>query len=255
MNPALVLLAAVSGLLVGSFLNVCIHRIPRGRSIVFPRSRCPACGAPIRARDNVPVLSWLLLAGKCRDCRAPIAVRYPAIELGNAILWTFAALHAISGADFAAAAVLFSSCLVLILIDFDFQILPDSITIPLALAGVAFSFFSERLTWRSSLLGLTAGAGLLWAVAAGYEKLTRREGMGLGDVKMLGAIGAFTGPAGVLITVLFASLSGSVVGVAMMARGGGWKTRLPFGVFLGLAGIAAYFWARPVWEWYRGLIV
>lgn len=255
MNPALVVLAAISGLLVGSFLNVCIHRIPRGRSIVFPRSRCPACGAPIRARDNVPVLSWLLLEGKCRDCRAPIAVRYPAIELGNAILWAFAALHAISGADFAAAAVLFSACLVLIFIDFDFQILPDSITIPLALAGVAFSFFSGRLTWRSSLLGLAAGAGLLWAVAAGYEKLTRREGMGLGDVKMLGAIGAFTGPAGILFTVLFASLSGSVVGVAMMARGGGWKTRLPFGVFLGVAGIAAYFWARPVWEWYRGLIV
>jgi len=255
MSPLFAVFAAISGLLVGSFLNVCIHRIPRGRSIVFPGSRCPACGAPIRARDNVPVLSWVLLAGKCRDCRAPIAARYPAIELANAILWTFAARNAASVADFAAAAVFFSACLALIFIDFDFQILPDAITLPLAAAGVAFSLFSGRLSWRSSVLGLAAGAGVLWAVAFTYEKLTRREGMGLGDVKMLGAIGAFTGPAGVLFTVLFASLAGSVVGVALMFRGGDWKTRLPFGVFLGIAGIAAYFWARPVWEWYRGLIV
>jgi leader peptidase (prepilin peptidase)/N-methyltransferase len=254
-NLFLVLFAAVSGLLVGSFLNVCIHRIPRGRSIVFPGSRCPACGAAIRARDNVPVFSWLLLAGKCRDCRAPIAFRYPAIELANAILWTFAAIRAVSGADFAASAVFFSSCLVLIFIDLDFQILPDVITLPLAAAGIAFSFFSGRVPWRSAVLGLAAGAGILWAVAIAYEKLTRREGMGMGDVKMLGAIGAFTGPRGVLFTILFGSLAGSLAGIAMLARGGDWKTRLPFGVFLGLAGIAAYFWAAPLWEWYRGLLV
>ncbi|MGH9443010.1 MAG: prepilin peptidase [Thermoanaerobaculia bacterium] len=255
MNSLLVPFAAISGLLVGSFLNVCVYRIPRGRSIVSPRSKCPACGAPIRARDNVPVLSWLLLGGKCRDCRARISARYPAVELGNAILWTFAAIRAESASDFAAAAVFFSACLVLILIDLDFQILPDAITLPLAAAGIAFSVFSGRLPWRSSVAGLAAGAGVLWLVAVSYEKLTHREGMGLGDVKMLGAIGAFTGPVGVLFTVLFASLAGSVVGVALMLRGGDWKTRLPFGVFLGLAGIAAYFYASPLWHWYRGLIV
>ncbi len=249
-----VVFAGLAGLLVGSFLNVCIHRIPRGLSIVFPGSRCPVCGASIRARDNVPVLSWLWLGGKCRDCRARISLRYPAIELANAILWAFAANRAISTVDFAAAAIFSSSCLALVFIDFDFQILPDAITLPLVAAGLALSFFSDRISWRSAAIGAAAGAGALWAVAAAYKGLTGREGMGMGDVKMLGAVGAFTGVPGVLFTVLFGSLGGSLVGLALMTRGGDWKTRLPFGVFLGIAGVAAYFWAAPVWGWYRGML-
>jgi leader peptidase (prepilin peptidase)/N-methyltransferase len=248
-----VFLAGAAGLAVGSFLNVCIYRLPRSRSIVFPGSRCPACGAPIRAFDNIPVLSWLILRGKCRVCRAPISLRYPMIEMGNASLWILAAATASRPADFAAAACLCSACLVLIMIDYDFQILPDSVTLPLAGTGVFFSFFSSRLGWRSSLAGLAAGAGVLFLVAWAYEKLTRSEGMGLGDAKMLGAIGAFTGVAGVVATLFFASLAGSLVGLALMTRGGGWKTRLPFGVFLGLAGIGAYFWGSPLFLWYRGL--
>ena len=247
-----IFVAGISGLIVGSFLNVCIHRIPRGKSIVFPGSRCPACGAPIRPGDNVPVVSWLLLRGKCRVCRAPIAARYPLIELANSALWVLAAATARGAADFGAAACLCSACLVLIMIESDFQILPDSVTLPLAGAGVGFSFISSRIGWRSSLAGLAAGAGVLFLVAWSYEKISGQEGMGLGDVKMLGAIGAFTGVVGVIATLFFASLAGSLVGLVLMTRGGGWKTRLPFGVFLGLAGMGAYFWGSPLFLWYRG---
>jgi leader peptidase (prepilin peptidase)/N-methyltransferase len=244
-------LAGLAGLAVGSFLNVCIHRIPRGQSIVFPPSHCPACGGPIRPGDNVPVLSWLALGGRCRSCRAPIPLRYPFVELANAALWLLSARAAASAADFAAGAILSSACLALVFIDYDSQYLPDAITLPLAAAGVGLSFFSRRIGWTGSLAGLAAGAGGLWAVAWAYRRLAGQEGMGLGDVKMLGAIGAFVGPAGALATIFFASLSGSVVGLLLMTRGGGWKTRLPFGVFLGIAGVGAYFWAAPVFAWYR----
>jgi len=255
MNPLFVFFAAIAGLLVGSFLNVVIHRVPLARSIVFPGSHCPQCGAPIRAFDNVPVVSWLILGGKCRACRGPISPRYPAIELANGFLWLAGARAALGPVDFAAAAVFSSACVALVFIDFDWQILPDAITLPLTAAGLAFSFFSPRLGGRDSLAGVAAGGLSLWLVAFIYEKATGREGMGLGDVKMLAAIGAFTGVAGVVTTVLFASLAGSVVGLVLIAvKGSGWKTRLPFGVFLGIAGIVSYWAAVPLWVWYRGLL-
>jgi leader peptidase (prepilin peptidase) / N-methyltransferase len=254
-SPLFLPVAAVAGLLVGSFLNVCIHRIPLGRSIVFPGSHCPRCGAPIRAWENVPVVSWLFLRAKCRTCRGPISARYPAIELANGFLWMAAARWAISPADFAAAAIFSSACLTLVFIDFDHQILPDVITLPLGAAGLVLSFLSPRISWRGSLAGIVVGAGSLWLVAFLYEKATGREGMGLGDVKMLGAIGAFTGPRGVLATILFASLAGSVIGIALIAiKGGSWKTRLPFGVFLGVAAIVSFYAAGPLWDWYRGFL-
>ena len=255
MNPLFVPVAAIAGLLVGSFLNVCIHRIPLGQSIVFPGSHCPRCGAPIRAWENLPVLSWLFLRARCRTCRGPISARYPAIELANGFLWWAAACWALSPVDFAAAATFSSACLALVFIDFDHQILPDAITLPLGVAGFVLSFWSPRVTWRGSLAGIVLGAGSLWLVAFLYERATGREGMGFGDVKMLGAIGAFTGARGVLATILFASLSGSVVGISLIAiKGGGWKTRLPFGVFLGIAGVFAFYAASPLWSWYRSFL-
>jgi leader peptidase (prepilin peptidase)/N-methyltransferase len=245
-------LAAVTGLLVGSFLNVCVHRLPLGRSIVFPGSHCPACGAPIAPYDNVPVLSWLYLRGRCRTCRAPISVRYPSIELANAILWVAAVRTAPSPADAAAAAVLSSACLVLVFVDLDWQMLPDAVTLPLAAAGLGLSFFTRRISYRGSLLGIAVGAGGLLALALAYEKATGREGMGMGDVKMLGAVGAFVGPGGVIVTVFFAAFAGTLVGLAVLARGGGLQTRLPFGVFLGVAAVGSYYWAAPLSGWYRG---
>ena len=247
-------MAALWGLLVGSFLNVVSHRLPRDLSIVSPPSHCPGCGARIAATDNVPVLSWLLLRGRCRHCKTRISLRYPAVELANGILWVAVYLRAPSWGDFASGALLCSLCLALLLIDYDFQILPDLLTLPGAAVGLALSFVSVRRTPLQAALGTALGAGGLYLLAFLYEKIAGREGMGLGDVKMLGMIGAFLSPAGVLVTILLASLSGSVVGVTLiLTRGGDGKTRLPFGVFLALGAIAAWFFSDPLLTRYRQL--
>jgi len=242
------------GLIAGSFVNVVIHRLPRGESVAFPGSHCPACGAPIRPYDNVPVLSWLFLRGRCRVCRAPISARYPVVELANAVLWVAAFLRASPGwADFASGAFLCSACLALLAIDAEFRILPDRITLTGIAVGLALSFFSRVRSPASSFAGAAIGAGGLWLVAFLYEKWKKVEGMGFGDVKMLGMIGALLGASGVVIAVLLASVTGSLVGLVLMAaRRGSLQTALPFGVFLALGGIAAFFWAPVLIELYRG---
>ncbi len=246
--------AAVMGLLVGSFLNVVAHRLPRDESVVSPPSHCPKCDSRVRAYDNIPVLSWILLAGRCRVCRAPIAIRYPMIELANGLLWVAVFLRAPSWGDFASGAFLASACLALLAIDAEFQILPDAITLPGIAIGLALSFVSMRRTPAQAALGAILGAGGLYLLAVTYEKITGQEGMGLGDVKMLGMIGAFLSPAGVLVTILMSSLAGSLVGVALiLARRGDGKTRLPFGVFLAMGGVASWFFADPLIVRYRSL--
>jgi leader peptidase (prepilin peptidase)/N-methyltransferase len=241
------------GLVAGSFLNVVIHRLPRGESVAFPGSHCPACGAPIRPYDNVPVLSWLLLRGRCRVCRAPISLRYPVVELANAVLWVAWFLRAPGWADFASGAFLCSACLALLVIDAEFRILPDRITLTGIAVGLALSFLSRLRSPLSSLAGAAIGAGGLWLVAFLYEKWKKVEGMGFGDVKMLGMIGALLGASGVVIAVLLASVAGSLVGLALMAaRRGSLQTALPFGVFLALGAVAALFWAPVLIELYRG---
>jgi leader peptidase (prepilin peptidase)/N-methyltransferase len=247
--------AGLFGLVTGSFVNVLVHRLPRGESVVRPASHCPACGAPIRRRDNIPVVSWLLLNARCRDCRAPIAARYPVVELVNGALWSLCFLRAPSYPDFLSAALLVSACLALLLIDAEFQLLPDAITLTGLAAGIALSFFSTVRTPLSAALGAGLGAGGLWLVAFVYEKVAGQEGMGLGDVKMLGMVGAFLGPAGVLLTVLLASLVGSAVGLLLIAaRRGGMKMALPFGVFLSLGAVAALAFGEPLIAHYRSLV-
>lgn len=246
--------AGLFGLVVGSFLNVLVYRLPRGMSVVRPASRCPACGAAVRGRDNVPVASWLLLGARCRDCRAPIPARYPAVELSNSALWVLCFLRAPSLPDFLAAAVLVSACLALLLIDAEFHLLPDAITLTCLCAGLGLSFFSAVRTPPSALLGAALGSGTLWLVSFVYEKVAGREGMGLGDVKMLGMVGAFLGPSGVVVTVLLASLSGSAIGLLLIAaRRGDMKMALPFGVFLALGALAALFFGEPLVAHYRAL--
>jgi leader peptidase (prepilin peptidase)/N-methyltransferase len=241
------------GLVAGSFLNVVIHRLPRGESVAFPGSHCPACGAPIRPYDNVPVLSWLLLRGRCRVCRAPISARYPSVELANAVLWVAVFLRAPGWADFASGAFLCSACLALLVIDAEFRILPDRITLTGIAVGLALSFFSRVRSPASSFAGAAIGAGGLWLVAFLYEKWKKVEGMGFGDVKMLGMIGALLGASGVVVAVLLASVAGSLVGLALVAaRRGSLQTALPFGVFLALGAVAALFWAPVLIELYRG---
>jgi leader peptidase (prepilin peptidase)/N-methyltransferase len=253
-GPFGLVLAGLFGLLVGSFLNVLVHRLPRGESVVSPASHCPACGAPIRAVDNIPVLSWILLAGRCRTCRAPIPLRYPALELGNAILWMLVVWRARQWAEIAGGIFLVSSCLALAAIDAEFQILPDTITWTGLSVGFVLSFFSNTRTPLSSLGGALLGGGGLFLVAFLYERIAGHEGMGLGDVKMLAMVGAFLGPSGVLVTVLLASLSGSVVGIALLAmRRGDRKMRLPFGVFLAIGAVASFFFGSLLLERYRSL--
>ena len=246
--------AGLFGLVVGSFVNVLVHRLPRGESVVSPGSHCPSCGAPIRAADNIPLFSWLFLRGRCRVCGAAISARYPAIELANGVLWTLAFLRAQAWPEFLAGAFFVSACLALAAIDAEFQILPDRITLTGIGVGVALSLLPGGRTPLSSILGAALGAGGLLAVALLYEAIAGHEGMGLGDVKMLGMIGAFLGAGGVLVTVLLASVAGSVVGLLLIAfTGGSRKMRLPFGVFLAAGAVAAFFFGDALTLRYRAL--
>lgn len=252
--------AAAVGLLVGSFLNVCIYRLPQDLSIVRPRSFCPHCRANIRWRDNIPVLSYLLLKGRCRTCGARIGWRYPAIELSTAVVFVVAALlfaPALKAVKF----MIFSALLVgLIATDLEFRILPDEFTLGGAVVGLALaaaapmpaflillaapSGWGERwLSLGEALLGALLTAGLLWVTAALYQKVRRREGMGLGDVKMGALLGAFLGLYGAMLALLIGSLLGSVLGLIYIKATGrkASEYELPFGSFLGAGALAVVF--------------
>jgi leader peptidase (prepilin peptidase)/N-methyltransferase len=254
-TPAFETTALLLWLVVGSFANVCIHRLPRRESIVSPPSRCPACGARIRARDNVPVLGWLLLRGRCRDCRAAISWRYPAVEAANGLLWlALATLLGPAPRTFVLMGLV-SALLVLALVDLDHQILPDAITLPGTVLGLAATALPG---WPVAPLHAAAAAAGGWLAFAGvakaYEKLRGVEGLGQGDWKMAALLGAFLGWQKMLLTVLLASVAGTVVGLGAIAlRGRDLRHALPLGTFLGLAGIAVVFLGDAILAWYRGL--
>lgn len=246
---------ALLGLIIGSYLNVVIHRLPLGLSTVRPRSRCPVCGTLIQARDNVPVLSWVVLRGRCRSCGTPISWRYPLIEaatgglfLGCFLRWGFTP-QALTAALFAAL------MLVLAMIDYDHMILPDRITWPGIAVGLAAQLWGPLVGLVPAVVGVILGAGILLAVWGLWLLVRREEGMGLGDVKMLALIGAFLGWSGVLVTLFCAALAGSVVGLALMRWGSlDMRSKLPFGVFLAIAGVIALFFGGPLVSWYAGLL-
>jgi leader peptidase (prepilin peptidase)/N-methyltransferase len=242
--------AAVLGLIVGSYLNVLIYRLPLGISTVFPRSRCPQCGTAIRAYDNVPVLSFLLLRGRCRQCGARISWRYPAVEGATAVLFLACFLRFGISLRAPVAALFCALMLALTMIDYDHMILPDKLTWPGIALGILLQPFAgwTRLwpgAWGAvagAVLGAALGAGILLAVWIAWYLWRHEEGMGLGDVKMLAAIGAFLGWKGVLVALFLGALSGAVVGLTLMAfRGLDFKAKLPFGVFLALGGVIALF--------------
>jgi len=255
--------ATILGLMVGSYLNVVIYRLPLGISTVLPRSRCPACGAPIRAWDNLPVVSFLLLRGRCRACGAPISPRYPLIEGATGLLFLGSFLRV--GISWAAVAgALFCALMVaLAMIDLDHMILPDVLTWPAIAAGI---LLQPLVSWArlgpgpwlamvGGALGAVAGAGILLAVWGGWFLLRHEEGMGLGDAKMLAAIGAFLGWQGVLVSLFFGALSGAVVGLGVMAwRGGDLRSKLPFGTFLALGGLIALFAGERIVAAYARLL-
>ena len=241
------------GLCFGSFLNVVIHRLPRGLSLAWPPSSCPACGHAIRPYDNIPLLSWVLLKGRCRDCTAPIPVRYPAVELAAGLLVVALAAFLGPRAALVPAGVFALALLAIALIDFDHRIIPDELSI----GGLVIGLMTRGFTVEgvlAGLIGALVGAGSLYLVAAGYRKATGIEGLGGGDVKLAGMIGAFLGWPGVFLTIFAAALTGSVVGIALIAAGkGSRRSALPFGTFLAPAAVLAAFAGPALWRWYGGL--
>ena len=239
------------GLVIGSFLNVCIHRLPAGRSVVHPRSSCPGCGHLIRGYDNIPVLSYLILRGRCRDCGTRISPRYPLVELLSGGFAAMTAARFGAGWEGLIMFALVASFLVVTFIDLDHRIIPDVISLPGIGLGLAASFLPGMLTPVDSLIGLLAGGGSLFLVAWGYELITHREGMGGGDIKLLAMIGAFMGWKGVFFTIFVASLTGTLAGVALMLRRhGGMKLAVPFGPFLAIGAIAYLFIGPETFAWY-----
>jgi leader peptidase (prepilin peptidase)/N-methyltransferase len=247
--------AALLGLVTGSYLNVVIHRLPRGESTVLPRSHCPWCGGGIRARDNLPVLSYLLLKGRCRRCGAPISWRYPAFEGLTALL--FVGVVERFGVTLQALAVLIFGCLLLVLaaIDLDHFLLPDRLTLPGILVGLAAQPWLPRTSLLDAALGIAVGAGLLILLINFWYWLRHEEGMGMGDVNMLAMVGAFLGWQGVIITFALATVTGAIAGLVLLAsRRLEMRGRLPFGLFLALGALVALFAGPQLVAAYVGLL-
>jgi len=245
-------IVALFGLAIGSFLNVVIHRLPRGASIVSPGSRCPACGYALRAMDNIPVVSYLMLRGRCRQCGVRISPRYPLVEIATAALFV---LHyfVFGWTPLLAVRLLFAASLVaLFAIDLEHHLLPDAITLPGVGAGLLASLFLPPGI-RDALIGVLAGGGVLWLIGEAYYRYAGEEGMGGGDVKMLAMIGAFLGWQLVIVTLVFSSIAGSLIGVLLIVtKRGGMKYALPYGTFLSIAALVASLAGAQIVEWYVG---
>lgn len=266
----------VFGLVAGSFLNVCIRRIPAGKSVVSPGSRCPVCQAPVKPYDNIPVLSWVLLGARCRSCKAKISPLYPVVELLTGLL--FAGCYLVFGLTVVGLkwAIFAALVVVLTITDLRERLLPDKVNFTGLGLGLALSFLTRPvdgtaawladrmfdfppptpvLSFADALLGAAAGGGLLWIVAEGYFRLRGREGMGLGDVKMMAMAGAFLGLKRTLLTILAGSLLGSVLGLLfMLLWSKGRDYELPFGSFLGAGALLVVFFGAPALSWYQSLL-
>jgi leader peptidase (prepilin peptidase)/N-methyltransferase len=244
---------AVLGLLIGSFLNVCIHRLPRGQSLVSPRSRCTTCGYELRWIDNVPVLSYAFLRGRCRKCGEPISMRYPIVEIVT--MAVFVGHYLVIGPDILLVPRLLFACMLIALfaIDLEHHLLPNAITLPGIVVGLAFSFLLPPGP-LSSIIGILVGGGVLWLIGEAYYRYAGQEGMGGGDVKMLAMIGAFLGWQLTIVTLVLSSIAGSLVGILVLAiRRGGMKYALPYGTFLALGALVASLAGADILDWYIGL--
>jgi leader peptidase (prepilin peptidase)/N-methyltransferase len=283
MNPEILVYAyAVSGLIIGSFLNVCIYRIPLGKSVVFPGSGCPQCGKSIRFYDNIPVLSYIILGGKCRFCRKIISLQYPIVELLTAIaFYACARTWGFQPPTFVNSLFL-SIVIILIFTDYNHRILPNVLTLPGMVAGILLSpfqapppgqlnsYYSDKLSaiaagmifpgdpeaalpWTGSILGAVISGGILFLVGMAYMTLRRRQGLGMGDVKMMAMVGSFLGYYLAFLTIFFGSLLGLVAGVYLILfHKKNLQTKLAFGVFLGIGAGICLFYGLPFLGWYFG---
>jgi leader peptidase (prepilin peptidase) / N-methyltransferase len=236
----------IAGLLVGSFLNVVIARVPERRSLVRPGSACPGCGAAIAWYDNIPILSFVVLRGRCRACAVPIPRRYPIVEVVTAALFASAGLAFEQTADAVVAAALLAVLVALTAIDLEHQILPDVITLPGILAGLLANLATGRVSWAGSLLGIVVGGGLFLIII-----LASGGGMGAGDMKLAAMLGAFLGWQVVLLSILLAVVVGGLLAVGLMASGlRSRKDPIPFGPFLAAGGAVGLFWGERMLGWY-----
>ncbi len=251
-HTLILLFAGLGGLCIGSFLNVVIYRLPLGQSLATPPSRCRNCGYTLRWFDNIPVLSWVWLRGRCRKCRVPVSWQYPVVELTTALLFLLVASMTPVGPLLVSRLLLVSILIALFGIDLEHQILPNTITLPGIVAGLIFSAIAPP-GLRDALIGAVIGGGILYAIAWGYFLWRREEGMGMGDVKMLAMIGAFLGWKAVLVTLVLSSFSGALIGVLLLSlQKGDMKFALPFGTFLSIGALAAMLAGDPLITWYAG---
>ena len=255
LNYLIEIIIFIQGLCIGSFLNVCIYRVPQSKSIMHPRSMCPNCSTPIPFYDNIPVFSYLLLRGRCRQCKVKISPRYPMVELlgGLTALGTYLKF----GLTWEALIyyVFIAALIVVTFIDLDHRIIPDVITLPGIPLCFAASFLLPEITYLEALIGVIAGGGSLFLVAWTYSLLTKKEGMGGGDIKLLAMMGAIIGWKGVLFTIFVGSLTGTLAGLAVMLQSRkGMKLAVPFGPFLSIGCITYIFFGIPLITWYFNLL-
>jgi len=242
--------AFLFGSIIGSFLNVCIFRLPPKKSLLFPASHCPHCRQPIRFYDNIPIISYLVLRGRCRFCNQPISPQYVIVELLTALFSLLLFLH-YSLTEYFIYFAFFSSLMVVTFIDLKHQIIPDAISLPGIGAGFLASFVLPRITYLDSLIGIALGGGILYFVALGYYLITKTEGMGMGDVKLLAMVGAFLGGKAVVITIFLSAFLGAVVGVAVMViKRKSRKYAIPYGPFLSIGALLSLFWGDVLLAWY-----
>ncbi len=253
-TPLLIAALFVFGTIIGSFLNVCIVRLPKNTSIVFPASHCPSCGCSIRFYDNIPLLSYILLAGRCRSCKAPISLRYFIVELLMGVLSAVLFVHFGFSLVFVLCFVFTAALVVITFIDLQHQIIPDRISLPGIPLCFLCSFALPWNSWLDSLLGMLIGGGVLYVFALGYYLLTKKEGMGGGDIKMLAMIGAFLGWKGALASLMLAAVAGSLVGIVLIAlKGKNFKYAVPFGPFLALGALCALLYGESLIGWYLSI--
>jgi leader peptidase (prepilin peptidase)/N-methyltransferase len=252
--PLFIVIAALFGAVIGSFLNVCILRWgaePKA-SVVRPPSHCPACGIGLRWYDNIPIVSWLVLRGRCRGCRAPISIQYPTIELATALIWAFmvwrygVSLEAARGAAFATV------LLGIAMTDARAYIIPDEFSLGGLVLGILFALAAGKQALGVALLGAAVGFGMLWLIAIAGEWMFKQEAMGGGDIKMMAMVGAFLGWQGTLLTVFLGALIGSLIFVPLSLAGR--KQLVPFGIFLAIGAAATYLVGPAILTWYSAYL-
>lgn len=272
--PSFLFLHSLFGLIFGSFLNVCIYRIPRRESVAFPGSHCPGCNRPIRPIDNIPVLSYLFLRGKCRFCGMRISLQYPIVELLSGMAFCACALRWGLAAPTFVNSLFIAVVIVLFFTDYWHQVLPNVLTLPGIIAGIALSPFQDpayyydgasyylagifspsdpgkALPWAGALLGALVGGGILFVVGCAYQAARKKQGLGMGDVKMMAFVGAFLGWRLAFLTIFAGSLLGSLLGIFLVLfRGGNMQAKLAFGTFLGFSAVLALFFGLRLLDWY-----